>query len=132
KRPNRSGFRSEIGFAIGGSYRRAVEFQFILWKLGIHSIIKKEWMKKSTKFFYRILISRSSEKEKLVALLEKTKYLAKFDLFQERLGQVRKTPGISKIDTGLSVRIKSIKTIGSGTVVGWETIGNHEIASYCG
>lgn len=124
--------KNHIVFSIGNSHRRAVEFQFVLWKLGISSTIKKEWMNKSTDWFYRVLVTRYEEKQKLLAFLNPDKYPEKFSVFCSTLDKKRKTPGLTPIENGYKVKIKSIKPIGKGTVVGWETIGNHEIASYCG
>lgn len=132
KRPKRSGFRSEIGFAIGNSERKAYEFQFVLWKLGITSTIKKEWMKKSKHWFYRILVCRYNDKQLLLSFLDKSKYPEKFEEFEQRQTYEQKSLGITPCQNGYISKIKSIKYLGKGTVVGWETEGNNEIVSYCG
>ena len=51
----------------------------MLSRLGIISIIKNEWMKKSTRPFYRVIISKRVSGKKLIELLEDSKYPEKFN-----------------------------------------------------
>jgi len=130
KRPERkNGYRSEIGFAIGISEKKAKEFQYLLWKLGIGSIVKKEWMLKSTCPFYRVLVSRKEDQLKLLEFLDPSKYPEKFISHREILNKIGNKRN-SKQDKNFST-ITSIKKVGTGIVYGWETT-SHEIISYCG
>lgn len=115
KRPTRPGYRSEIGFAIGVSERRAYEFQYLLWRLGIHSIIKKEWMKKSTQWFYRVLVSQHESQLKLLDFLDPIKYPDKFLQHKEILATYRKKQKQEFI------RVKNIHSLGTKRVYSWES-----------
>ena len=70
--------RIEIGFCIGIHKRLAEDIQKMLSKWGVISIIKSEWMKKSTRPFYRVLISKRESGKKLIYLLYDSKYPPKF------------------------------------------------------
>jgi len=71
--------RIEIGFSIGIHKNLAEEIQKMLSSLGINSIIKSEWMKKSTRPFYRVLVAKRGSGKRLLALLDDQKYPEKFD-----------------------------------------------------
>lgn len=71
--------RIEIGFCIGIHKRLAEDIQKMLSKWRIISIIKSEWMKKSTRPFYRVLISKRESGKYLIDLLDDSKYPSKFD-----------------------------------------------------
>ena len=71
--------RVEIGFCIGIHKRLAEDVQNMLSSWGIKSIIKSEWMKKSTRPFYRVLVSKRESGRSLIDLLDDSKYPEKFD-----------------------------------------------------
>ncbi len=126
KRPERkNGYRAEIGFCIGINYNKAIEFQFLLWKLGIQSCVKSEWMLKSTRPFYRVLVSQKQSLVKLLSFLDRRKYPDKFKNFETHINQIKDH---KKIDF---YKIKKIDYVGKDTVYGWET-DSHEIISLCG
>ena len=122
KRENRTPL-PEIGFCIGISERKAYEMQYILWKLGILSFVRKEFFKTSKQFFYRVKVN-SKDTNKLIDFLDWTKYPDKFKKAKKLTVSHRKS-----IDGWIGVR--NIKKIGRGNVVGFET-DNHEIISYSG
>jgi intein/homing endonuclease len=71
--------RIEIGFCIGIHKTLAEDIQKMLSKWGINSAIKSEWMEKSTRPFYRVIISKRESGKKLIHLLEDSKYPKKFE-----------------------------------------------------
>ena len=71
--------RIEIGFCVGIHKRLAEDIQKMLFKWGINSLIKSEWMEKSTRPFYRVLISKRESGKHLISLLDWSKYPEKFD-----------------------------------------------------
>jgi len=70
--------RIEIAFCIGIHKKLAEDMQKMLTKLGILSIIKSEWMNKSTRPFYRVLVGKRASQKKLIVLLDDSKYPQKF------------------------------------------------------
>lgn len=128
KRPDRDGYRTEIGFAIGLSERKAYEFQYMLWRLGVSSVVKKEWMNKSTNWFYRVLVSKKKDLSILLDKLDNSKYPHKFKLAKYH-NDLRKNDNFIK---GNYVKIRKIENIGHDTVVGFEVNPTHEIYSYLG
>ncbi len=71
--------RIEIGFCIGIHKKLAEDIQKMLLKLGIISVIKNEWMNKSTRPFYRVIISKRESGKRLIELLDDSKYPEKFN-----------------------------------------------------
>jgi len=115
----------EIGFCIGLSRNKAIEFQYMLWRIGIKSYIVKEMMDKSTDFFYRIKVNSFNAK-KIIDILDHSKYPQKFEKAIEYLN---KNKFISNNYNW--IKVKDIKYIGKGRVYGYEC-EEHEIISYCG
>ena len=116
----------EIGFCIGVSNKKALEIQYILWKLGVYSHISKETMKKSTVPFYRIKVNTIST-EKLIGILDHSKYPEKF---KEALSILKRNP-YPRINGQNWFQISSIKPIGKRTFVGIKT-ESETFLSYCG
>lgn len=112
---------SILAFCIGISRRKALEFQYILWRLGIRSHLKEEWMTKSTRPFYRLVVDSNSI-NKIVSFLDKSKYPKKFENVNFGYGTRNNDKWIT---------LSSIKSIGKGKVVGFETT-THEIITYLG
>lgn len=116
----------EVGFCIGKSHERAVEFQYILWKLGIHSWIVGEYMGKCVDKFYRVKVN-AHHARKILPLLDTSKYPDKFKEAFECLG---KNPFQRKKHDSW-VAIRSIKKIGMGKIAVLST-SSGEFLSYCG
>jgi len=116
----------EVGFCTA-TRRKSFELQYILWRLGILSTIKSEWMSKSTKPFYRVLIS-GRFCQRLLSLLDDTKYP---DKFREALSLPLSNKYLEEGD-GYWLAVRSVKIIGEQTVVGWQTVGSNKVISYCG
>lgn len=114
----------EIGFAVGDKKKKAYELQYILWRLGITSFVREEWMAKSKSPFYRVKVN-SSDTIKMIDILEWTKYPNKFS----EAKQLHKTA--SRHIHNDWIRVRSIKKIGRGFVVGYKT-NTEEIISYAG
>ena len=135
KRPDRKGSRIELGFSVGISELRAYELQYMLWKLGVDSIVKKEWHKKSTRPFYRVLICRKEALDKILTWIDRIKYPDKFTKAEEELKKItfsRYGNFIIYDKDKKWVKIKSIKKIGKGKVIGFSVTPSEEIISYCG
>ena len=112
ERPDRPGqYRSEIGFAIGISEKKAQDFQFMLWRLGIHSIVKSEWMKSSTRPFYRVVVSRQTSQVKLLDFLDPSKYPEKFAAHRKILNTIGRP-----LESDSASSIRSIECLGKDTV----------------
>lgn len=116
----------EVGFCIGGSYNRAVEFQYILWKLGIYSWITGEYMKTSTQKFYRVKVT-AKDAIKILPLLDETKYPDKF----KEAKQAIKDNRYDHENHQTWVSIRSIEKIGRGQIASLTTESG-EFISYCG
>lgn len=124
-RYNKKYNKVEISFAMGIHKKRAIDFQYILWKLGINSIMKKHT---SNNCWY-VKITNKDNLLKLIDILDNTKYPDKFiqakillsDMNDNRSGY-----------NGKYIRIKSIEHSGKGTVIGFEVNPTHEIISYLG
>jgi hypothetical protein len=116
----------ELGFAVGTCKRKAVEFQFMLWKLGIFSYVKEEM---NNNKFYRVMVNGNQDNlTRALDILPTNKYPKKFKTARKILSRpIQRT----YINYGW-IAIKKIKHIGKGKVVGWTTEGTHEIISYCG
>ena len=116
----------EIGFCIGNSNRKAHEFQYILWKLGITSYICKERFKSSTGEFCRVKVNQTSIKDCL-SILENTKYPEKFERAEEVLAL--KPEYRHKYRNWVS--IKKIEHVGRKVVSGISTESG-ELFGVCG
>src|SRR5574337_458657 len=135
KRPDRKGSRVELGFSVGISEKRAYEIQFLLWRLGISSIVKSEWMKKSTRPFYRVLIARKESLDKILVWIDRIKYPDKFVLAEKVLKELdfKKYGNFILYENDKHwARIKNIKKINKGKVIGFSVSPSEEIISYCG
>lgn len=71
--------RIEIGFCIGIHKTLAEDVQKLLQNFGILSTIKTELMAKSTRPFYRVLVSKRESGKRLIKLLDDSKYPEKFN-----------------------------------------------------
>ena len=124
--------RYEMGLAIGLSRNQAYEMQYILWRLGVLSYVKSEWMKTSTAPFYRVCVNGSVSMLKMIKMLDWVKYPQKFI---EAVNKIRIPNGRFERyhyeNDGVWMTFKA-KKIGRGKVIGWKTEGNNEIVSYCG
>ncbi len=116
----------EVGFCIGLSKRKAYEFQYMLWRLGIYSYVVKEFMKKSTGLFYRVKVNSFSVQD-IIDIIEHTKYPEKF----ARVIDIIKQNKYKRIKERDWIHVKKIEHVGRGTVVGYECEG-HEVISYGG
>uniref|UniRef100_A0A6H1ZKV7 Putative homing endonuclease n=1 Tax=viral metagenome TaxID=1070528 RepID=A0A6H1ZKV7_9ZZZZ len=118
----------QIGFCTA-TRQKSVEMQYILWRLGILSSIRNELMAKSTRPFYRVIVSGQFYK-KLLPLLEAVKYPEKF---KEALAAViSQDKRYKEDDEGYWLSVRYVNKLEVSTVVGWQTEGNNEIISYCG
>lgn len=127
--------RIEVGFSIGISEKRAYQFQFMLWKLGINSTVKKEWHTHSTVPFYRVLVARHEEIQKIIPILDHSKYPEKFRKAISLINtkHSKKYPQhIVNSNTSQFVRVRKITKLGKDNVIGFTVEPSHEIYSYLG
>lgn len=125
----------ELGFSVGISELRAYELQFVLWRLGIDSIVKEEWMKTSTRPFYRVLISKQIALKNILSWIDRQKYPDKFDKADKGILQWNfKHYGnfIEYDDKKQWVKIRSISEKSKGNVIGFSVTPNEEFYSYLG
>jgi phage terminase large subunit-like protein len=116
----------EVGFCIGRSKNRAVEFQYILWKLGIYSWIYSEFMKPFKNRFYRVKVN-AKDAVKILRLLDKTKYPDKFKEAKKAI----KDNCYDHENYQEWISIRSIKKTGRGQIASLTTESG-EFISYCG
>ena len=116
----------EVGFCIGRSYNRAIEFQYILWKLGISSWVVGEYMGKSLNKFYRVKVNAKDAKL-ILPILDDIKYPEKFELARKSISGNR----YKNVKYQEWVAIRSIEKIGRGKIA-ILTTQTGEFLSYCG
>ena len=118
----------EIGFSIGNRRKKAYEFQYILWKLGIFSFVVPEKMKgnKDGTLFYRVKVNSWSALD-MMNLLDWDKYP---DKFLEAREYLENNPYKRKNNRNW-ISIKKIKYIGKGKLANIST-STEQIFCYCG
>lgn len=121
----------KLGFITGKEKKIAYEFQYILWKLGIFSHLKQFFLKKDNnrKKFFKIYIDYASN-------LEIIHFLSIINVNQlETFKNIVKSSPLYNYfyrkNNHTLILIKSIKKIGRGRVVGYETT-SQEIPMVCG
>lgn len=116
----------EVGFCIGNSRRKAYEFQYILWKLGVYSFIVPEMMKNSKSKFYRVKVNSWSAFD-IIRKLDWTKYP---DKFKKAIEYLSLNPYKREKNRNW-ISVKKIKYCGKGLVSKIST-DTGQIISYCG
>lgn len=122
-----------VNFSMGISERRADEFQFILWRLGINSLVYSRMQDNSTCPEYYTLVSTKVDVEKILTMLEDRKYPDIFKVAREEMETRKKPYHPHKIEkSSLWLPVTGVKKVGSGRVIGWQTNPTHTIIGRLG
>ena len=118
----------EIIFYVRIHEEQAYELQFMLWRLGILSRLKKRHRGPNEyQGCWEVVISERMFVEKLLSLLEPLKYPAKFLEASQQLSRVSKQSNHAWHEGGFWLPIANIKKVGQEQVVGWDTLPSHQI-----
>lgn len=122
----------QMTFYVGVSKRQAVELQFMLWRLRIHSSIVCGSRKTSKKASWEVGITQSSIKP-AAKLLRDIKYPEIFDkVLSFPDPPMKNNLGVARCSDRNWIRIKKVEELGEATVVGWDNNPDHQIISYGG
>jgi intein/homing endonuclease len=126
--------KPQISFYIGIHERMAKEFQFMLWRLGVKSnITHRKKGKSSYKGCWEVRVCEYDSVKKLLSILSPIKYSERIIEAKNAIEKELRPYASHQVDkNGIWLPITSIKKIGKGVVVGWETKPSHLIISQMG
>ncbi len=122
----------QMRFYVGENKRQAIELQFMLWRLGVYSSVKRRLREKGVKGCWEVVVCQSSTK-RAARLLKDIKYPEIFDkVIAEADPPIENNLGVPYSCDRNWMRIRKVEYLGETTVVGWESNPDHQIISYGG